>query len=172
MGFRIRTVGPGDFKALLDYDWTPLLRERDTIYMTLCHDQRRYCLAAEDEKGAALGYILAARSAEGGSIFVFHLHVERNSRRRGVGTRLLGALERRARRDGARRIWLLCPERVAGFYAARGFKRAEGILDPEAARHVQREKHAFVMAKTLARLQKEPVEGGQAGGPGRRRMNR
>jgi len=145
----IRRLAPADFSLLAGYDWSPLVAERDTIYLFLTQDHARYCFAAEDGAGGTLGLLVGARSADGLSVFLFHVHVKASARSRGVGTALVRELELTARADGVERIWLLSRAEARGFYERLGFREARGLLAPEAARYVQRAKRSVVMAKDL-----------------------
>jgi GNAT superfamily N-acetyltransferase len=147
--FRVRGLTAADFSALARYDWSPLVEERDTIYLFLTQDHARYCFAAEDERGGTLGYVIAARSAEGDSAFVFHVHVRPEHRGRGAGTALVKALESTARADGVRLLWLLAREKACGFYRRLGYAEADDVLHPDAVRYVRAVKRGRVMAKEL-----------------------
>ncbi|MCB1748753.1 MAG: GNAT family N-acetyltransferase [Gammaproteobacteria bacterium] len=52
-------------------------------------------------------------------------------RGQGIGTRLVGALEARARGAGVERLWLLT-ETAASFFAARGYRRVDRAAAPAA----------------------------------------
>ncbi len=151
--FRIRPLAPADFTALLRYDWSPLVAERDTVYLFLTRDHARYCLVAEEEAEAGnkrpLGYLVAARSCDGESAFVFQVHVRPERRREGVGTALVRELEETAARDGVRLVWFLARREARGFYSALGYLPSDELLDPEAAAYVARVKRTAVMAKRL-----------------------
>ena len=45
-GVSIRSLTPADFMALCRYDWSPLVSERDTVYLFITQDHARYCFAA------------------------------------------------------------------------------------------------------------------------------
>ncbi|MHC4251814.1 MAG: GNAT family N-acetyltransferase, partial [Planctomycetota bacterium] len=148
-GVRIRPLTPADFLSLCRYDWTPLVSERDTIYLFIAQDHARYCFAAEDERGRAIGYLVAAGSADGERAFVFHVHVRPDKRRRGIGTALVRSFEDAARTGGVRVIWLLARDRAKDFYSRLGYGPMEGFLDPAAAGYVKQAKRTGVMGKRL-----------------------
>lgn len=147
--FRVRRLTGADFKALMEYDWTPLVVERDTVYLYLLQDHGRYCLAAEDE-GGALGYLVAARSADSRAAFIFHVHVRPDRRRRGIGRALVRALEETAARDGVGLVWFLAREEARDFYSELGYRPSHDLLDPEARRYVSKVKRTMAMAKKLS----------------------
>jgi predicted N-acetyltransferase YhbS len=150
-GYRIRRLTPADFAALLDYDWDPLVRERDTIYLFLAQDHSSTSFVAEDDEGGAVGYVIAARSADGRAVFVFHLHVRRDRRREGIGRALMERLETAAGEAGVECIWLLANAKASRFYTHIGYVQSRKLLDPYAARHVIRVKNASVLTKEIAR---------------------
>ncbi len=153
--FRIRPLTPADFTALLRYDWSPLVAERDTVYLFLTRDHARYCLVAEDEAEAGnkrpLGYLVAARSSDGKAAFVFQVHVRPQRRREGVGTALVRKFEETAERDGVRLVWFLARREARGFYSALGYLPSDELLHPEAAAYVARAKRTTVMTKRLGK---------------------
>jgi ribosomal protein S18 acetylase RimI-like enzyme len=147
--FRIRHLGCGDFRAVSTYDWAPLVAERYTIYRFLTHDHSRYSLVAEDANGCALGYVVSVRSADGVRVFVFHVHVRPDSRRRGVGTALVRALEETAAADGVELIWFLASEKNRRFYSRLGYAVSDELLDAEARRYAATIKRTSVMSKRI-----------------------
>ena len=147
--FRVRALTGADFRAVSTYDWSPLVAERDTIYLFLAHDHSPYGLVAEDGKGRALGYVISARSADGSRVFVFHVHVRPAFRRKGIGTALMRALEEKAAADGVELVWFLANERAARFYSRLGYAVMNEILDEGARRHVTEVKRTSVMGKRL-----------------------
>ncbi|MHC4502896.1 MAG: GNAT family N-acetyltransferase [Planctomycetota bacterium] len=149
-GFHIRPLTGADFKELLRYDWSPLVVERDTVYLFLSRDHGRYCLVAEDEESRALGYLISARSSDGEAAFIFQVHVRKRARRRGVGSALVGELEKTARGGGADLVWFLAREEAQGFYSKLGYRPSGELLDPEALRYVTDVKRTTVMAKRLS----------------------
>jgi ribosomal protein S18 acetylase RimI-like enzyme len=150
----IRCLTPADFGALLQYDWHPLVRERDTIYLFLTQDHAQMSLVAEESGGEAAGYVIAARSADGKGAFVFHLHVRRGRRRRGIGRALMRRLEANAREMGVERVWLLAGLAAREFYERMGYVRSSSFLEHDAARQVRDVKNASVLVKEIV-----PAEG-------------
>ncbi len=148
-GVRIRPLTPTDFLALCRYDWEPLVAERDTIYLFVTQDHARYCFAAEDARGRAIGYVVAAGSGQGEAVFVFHVHVRADHRRRGVGASLVHALEEVARADGVSLVWFLARDRARDFYSRLGYGPMDEILSTGARRYVKSAKRTGVMGKRL-----------------------
>jgi GNAT superfamily N-acetyltransferase len=97
----IREINPDDFFLLNQLDWTPLPKERDSIYLILSVDQSGCSFIAEENK-EFLGVLLATRSADGRSVYVNQLLVSPFARRRGVGGQLLARLEKWATGKQAR----------------------------------------------------------------------
>jgi ribosomal protein S18 acetylase RimI-like enzyme len=147
---RIRQLDLKDFPALLEHDWSPLVRERDTIYLFLARDHGDCCFVAEDERAAPLGYAIGARSSDGESVFLFHVHVRPESRSRGVGSALMRHLERTARDRGVRHIWFLARDGISGFYARLGYNEIRGELPEDVTQYVRSVKASAVMQKELA----------------------
>ncbi len=148
-GVRIRSLTPADFLALCRYNWTPLVSERDTIYLFITQDHARYCFAAEDERGDVIGYLVAAGSADGTAAFIFHVHVRPGKRRRGIGSALVNAFEDAARSGAVRLVWLLAGDRSRDFYARLGYGPMDDLLHADAARYVTKAKRTGVMGKRL-----------------------
>jgi len=155
-GVRVRPLTPADFMALCRYDWSPLVSERDTVYLFLTQDHARYCFAAEDERGKAIGYLVAAGSASGDAVFVLHVHVRAKYRRRGIGGALVRALEETARSGRVDVVWFLARDRATDFYSHLGYGPLDDFLDPEAARYVRDWKRTGVMGKRLHFEGEEP----------------
>jgi ribosomal protein S18 acetylase RimI-like enzyme len=147
---RIRPLAFDDFGALLDYDWTPLVAERDTIYLFLCRDHASCSFVAEDEDGNALGYLVGGRSADGESVFLFHLHVRRAHRRRGIGTALMRKMEDVAANGGVETVWLLARDRAERFYARLGYSERISDLPGVVLRHVQHVKATKIFEKSIS----------------------
>ncbi len=156
--FRIRRLTPADFRALLRYDWDPLVKERDTIYLFLTQDHPSMCFVAEEAEGKPVGYVVAARSADGKAAFIFHLHVRRDRRGRGIGRALMEHFEAGAREAGVGCIWLLAGERARGFYARIGYSESRDLLHPDAVKHMRSVKNASVLFKRIG-----PPDGPNAG---------
>jgi len=155
-GVRIRPLTPDDFMALCRYDWSPLVSERDTVYLFITQDHARYCFAAEDERGKAIGYLVAAGSTGGDAVFVLHVHMRSKYRRRGVGGALVRALEEAARSGRVEVIWFLARDSATGFYSHLGYGPLDDLLHPEAQRYVRDWKRAGVMGKRLEANDAEP----------------
>ena len=145
-GYRIRRLTPADFGALLEYDWDPLVCERDTIYLFLTQDHSSTSFVAQDDEGGAVGYVIAARSAD---VFVFHLHVRRDRRGQGIGRALMERIEAVAGEAGVERVWLLANAKASRFYTHIGYVQSRELLDPQAARHVRSVKNASVLIKEI-----------------------
>jgi GNAT superfamily N-acetyltransferase len=79
---------------------------------------------AADEGGRIVGYA-ARRGREVTAVFVLPSRV-----RRGLGTRLLAAVERRAARSGARSVFVRAAPGAVAFYEARGYRPAGRVRVP------------------------------------------
>ena len=156
----IRNLTPADFPGILQLPYTPLIRERDTIYLILAQDHGRFCFVAEAEAGAKsetknqanddeqpLGVLLALGAADVSSVFVLKLWIRADHRGQGIGSRLLDGLEAAAGRAGVRRIWLLATDSALDFYQERGYSQSLNTLAPEAARYVREVKGTPVLVK-------------------------
>lgn len=143
---KIRGLKRNDFFLLNRMDWSPLPKERDSIYLILSVDQSGCSFIAEDESGV-LGVILCTRSCDGDSVYVNHIRVSGSTRRRGVGGRLLARLESWARRVGVKRIWLLCQDETVSWYKARGYRESGGFLTPELREYLRETKKVHVFLK-------------------------
>ena len=143
----VRGLEPGDLPGLLAHDFSPLVTERDTIYLIVARDHGGVSAVAELD-GKPAGFALGVRSADGKSVFLLQLHVRSELRRRGIGTRLLHELEGRARSLGVERVWLLTTL-ARSLYEKRGYSSSLGVLDPEALRYVRRVKRSLVLSKRL-----------------------
>ena len=147
---RIRPLALDDFSALVEYDWAPLIAERDTIYLFLARDHASCSFVAEDEDGNALGYLVGGRSADGASVFLFHVHVRSEHRRRGIGTALMTKMEDAAARAGAVKVWLLARTRVERFYARLGYTECTSGLPKAIRSYVQHVKASKVLEKSIS----------------------
>ena len=143
----VRGLEPRDLPGLLSYDFSPLIAERDTIYLIVSRDHAEVSAVAELD-GRPAGFVLGMRSADGDSVFLLQLHVRRELRRRGIGTRLLHELERRARELGVKRVWLFTTL-ARSFYEKRGYAASADVLDPEALGYVMSVKTSLVLSKDL-----------------------
>jgi GNAT superfamily N-acetyltransferase len=141
---RIRNCTQEDFFKLWEMDWTPLPKERDTIYLILTIEHCGLSFVAEDGHGAWLGVLLASRSTDGDSCFLNHLLVMRPAREKGVGSALVRHLQRICTDIGVRRIWLFTKERNRRFYRRLGFNEDSTLLVPSVAEYT-RAKKGFVM---------------------------
>jgi GNAT superfamily N-acetyltransferase len=130
--------------------------ERDTVYLFLVRDHAELSRVAEAEGSPPLGYLVAARSADGESAFIFHVHVSEGRRSAGVGTALVRDFEEGARALGVRLAWFLAARGSVAFYERLGYAPDPGALPPDLARYVREAKHSIVMSKRLGRT-------GQAG---------
>ena len=150
----IRNLTPADFPGLLQLPYTPLIKERDTIYLILAQDHGRFCFVAEaesknqaNEDEQPLGVLLALGAADVSSVFVLKLWIRADHRGQGIGSQLLDGLEAAAERAGVRRIWLLATDSALDFYQERGYSQSLNTLAPEAARYVREIKHTPVLVK-------------------------
>lgn len=146
-GLEVRGLEGGDVRGLLAYDFSPLITERDTIYLIVARDHGGVSARAELD-GKPAGFALGVRSADGKAVFLLQLHVRRELRRRGIGTRLLRELENRARALGVERVWLLTTL-ARSFYEKRGYSSSPDVLDPEALAYVRGVKRSLVLSKKL-----------------------
>ena len=143
----VRGLKPRDLPGLLAYDFAPLITERDTIYLIVSSDHGEVSAVAELD-GRVAGFCLGVRSADGRSVFLLQLHVRKELRRGGIGTRLLEELEARARKFGVRRVWLLTTL-ARSFYEKRGYAPSSDVLDPGSLAYVLSVKRSLVLSKEL-----------------------
>ncbi len=143
----VRGLEPRDLPALLSYDFSPLITERDTIYLIVSRDHAEVSAVAE-LGGKVAGLVLGMRSADGRSVFLLQLHVRRELRRKGIGTRLLEEFERRARELGVRRVWLFTTL-ARSFYEKRGYAASADVLDPGMLAYVLSAKKSLVLSRAL-----------------------
>ena len=142
---KIRTCTQNDFFKLWGMDWTPLPKERDTIYLILTVEHSRLCFVAEDREGAWQGVLLASRSTDGSSCFLNHLLVMSPARSKGVGSALVEHLKDRCAEIGIRRIWFFTGENNRRFYRRLGFEEDSSFLEPPVAEYARLHKN-LVMA--------------------------
>lgn len=142
---RIRKLRKKDFFLFNRMDWSPLPKERDSIYLVLSLDQADCSFVAEEE-GEFLGVILCTRSADGRSVYVNHICVKKEARKKGVGKKLVARLESYAARQGVQRIWLFCWDELRNWYESQGYRESYAFLGPELTDYVRNVKkaHAFV----------------------------
>lgn len=112
----IRTARPEDLTAI-----RKLLRTCDLPHEDLTPAHLRHFLVARDEKGLKGTVGLELRK---GAALLRSLAVTRAARDQGLGTRLVDAVESRARRQDAHTIYLLTTT-AAGYFAARGYEPIE-----------------------------------------------
>ncbi len=157
---RIRKLRKEDFPLLNGLDWSPLPKERDTIYLLLAVEQGGLSWVAEEEDGAFLGVVLATGSPDGRSVYVNHFLVSEPARGRGVGSRLFERFERGAVRRGARRIWLLCRDELLEWYGRRGYRESYRFLGQENERYLRQVKrvHALVKYPSPGRARSGPAQ--------------
>ena len=145
---KIRHLTANDFFLLYSMDWSPLPRERDSIYLTLSVGQSA-CSYIAEEAGELLGVILCTRSCDGLSVYVNHIRVSEPARGKGVGGKLLLRLERWAGRAGVKRIWLLCQDETVGWYRERGYRENGAFLTPEIRAYLRETKKVHVFQKKM-----------------------
>ena len=143
---RIRKLKKKDFFLFNEMDWSPLPKERDSIYITLTIDQADCSFVAEEE-GEFLGVILCTRSANGQSIYVNHIWVKEEARKKGVGRKLMARLEQYAARQGVRRIWLFCWDELIDWYRNQGYRESHAFLSPELKEYVRNVKRVRAFVK-------------------------
>ena len=146
---RIRNLTVDDFFLLNELDWTPLPRERDSIYLTIALDQQPCSFVAEDENGEFLGVLLASRGAGGDSIYINHLLVAPVARKLGLGSKLMAEVEKYAAGAGVRRIWFHCQDETVDYYQAKGYRESYQFLSPELERYLRETKRVHTMFKLL-----------------------
>ena len=128
---RIRNCTQEDFFKLLEMDWAPLPKERDTIYLILTIEHSELSFVAEDDRGTWLGVLLASRSTDGNSCFLNHLLVMSSARSKGVGSALVKHLQR---------IWFFTIENNRRFYQRLGFKEDSTFLEASLAEYARAQK--------------------------------
>ena len=136
----IRNCRQEDFFTLWEMDWTPLPKERDTIYLVLTVEHSELSFVAEDGLGTWMGLLLASRSADGNSCFLNHLLVMSPVRCRGVGSALVNHLRQRCTDIGVRRIWFFTNENNRRFYERLGFRDDNSFLETAVAEYARRHK--------------------------------
>jgi GNAT superfamily N-acetyltransferase len=141
MNVNIRPATTADLDALVDLlvelfsieaDFSPdPVRQRRGLQLMLADPERRRVLVAERE-GAVAGMVtgqLLVSTAEGGlSLLVEDMIVRRSERGRGLGRRLLDAIQEWAQQRGATRAQLLADAGNApalGFYCREGWRRTQ-----------------------------------------------
>ena len=146
---RIRNLKQEDFTRLWEMDWSPLIKERDSIYLVIAVDQQGTSFVAEDEDGNWLGVLLVTRSADGASCYVNHLLVRGEAREKGVGSALVERLKEACRSLGIRRIWFLTSEKTRGFYERLGFQVDFSYFCESVSEHIQKQKRVLAMKLDL-----------------------
>jgi len=137
---RIRNCTQEDFFKLLEMDWAPLPKERDTIYLILTIEHSELSFVAEDDRGTWLGVLLASRSTDGNSCFLNHLLVMSSARSKGVGSALVKHLQRICTEIGVQRIWFFTIENNRRFYQRLGFKEDSTFLEASLAEYARAQK--------------------------------
>ena len=137
---RIRNCTQEDFFKLLEMDWAPLPKERDTIYLILTIEHSELSFVAEDDRGTWLGVLLASRSTDGNSCFLNHLLVMSSARSKGVGSALVKHLQRICAEIGVQRIWFFTIENNRRFYQRLGFKEDSTFLEASLAEYARAQK--------------------------------
>ena len=143
----IRNLKTDDFFLLNEMDWTPLPKERDSIYLTMAVDQQPCSFIAEDDGGGFLGVLLASRG--GDSIYINHLLIAPEARKLGLGSRLMAALEEYALGAGVSRIWFHCQDETVAYYQGKGYEENYDFLSPELKKYLREKKQVHTMVKRL-----------------------
>ena len=94
----------------------------------------RYCLVAQDERGR----VIATAALDGSELATFFVLPEQQGR--GVGARLLDALERHARESGIAKIEVKSSLGGVPFYERRGYERTGAVIDDAVGRRIVLEK--------------------------------
>jgi len=151
MPIAIRNIEQKDFPALWKMDWSPLIKERDSIYLIIAVDQSPVSFIAYDEESPDnwLGILLATRSGNGKSCYINHLLVMPEARGKGVGSALVEKLVEEGRNLGIEKIWFMTAENNRKFYEKLGFKVDYSILDDTIANYVRNVKNAFAMWRSI-----------------------
>jgi GNAT superfamily N-acetyltransferase len=95
--------------------------------------RERFCLVAVQQ-----GRIIGTAAIEGQQVATFFVHPE--VQRQGVGTALLGALERLAHRKGLPRLVVEASLTGTSFYEARGYHRTGRLIEGAAGGQIELEK--------------------------------
>ena len=143
---QIRNLRKDDFFLLNQMDWTPLPKERDSIYLFLALDQTDCSFVAE-EGSRFLGVLLCTRSSDGKSIYVNHLLVDNKVRKKGVGGKLLKRLHEFAEKAAVERIWLLAYDDLKEYYERQGYREAYEFLSPELKEYLHNQKKSLAFVK-------------------------
>jgi putative acetyltransferase len=93
----------------------------------------RHCLVAEEG-----GRVIGTAARDGAELVTFFVHADAQGR--GVGTRLLGALEDEARAAGVARLTVEASVTGAPFYEQRGYRRTGRTVDGTAGVQIAMEK--------------------------------
>ncbi|HHN45820.1 MAG TPA: GNAT family N-acetyltransferase [Planctomycetes bacterium] len=150
MALAIRNLVQSDFSTLWKMDWSPLIKERDSIYLILAVDQCPVSFVAYDDKSDKwLGVLLATRSADGLACYINHLLVMPDARGMGIGSALVKRLAEDGAGLGIRKIWFFTSEKNRPFYEKLGFTEDFSFFDGPVKRYVQEIKNALSMSCTL-----------------------
>ncbi|MBT4512331.1 MAG: GNAT family N-acetyltransferase [Chloroflexi bacterium] len=143
----IRNLRVEDFFLLNELDWSPLPKERDSIYLLMALEQQPCSFVAQDDEGTFLGVLLASRGANGDSIYLNHLLVHQNARGLGLGSRLMAALDDYAVQAGVAQIWLLCESETIDYYQSKGYAESYKYLTQELEQYLLTKKRVHRMVK-------------------------
>ena len=144
----IRNVRISDFFRFNAMDWSPLPRERDSIYLLICASQAGCSFVAE-ESGEFLGVLLATRSADGRAVYCNHLLVAESARGGGVGSALIERFESSAAAAGIETIWFHCQSETVEYYQKKGYRESYELF-PELEDYLRRTKKVHTMVKHIA----------------------
>jgi ribosomal protein S18 acetylase RimI-like enzyme len=163
MNITIRHLRAEDFPAIARINYAPLIRERDTIYLVLAQDHRRFSFVAQDATGRLQGVALGLGAADASAVFLLNLWLAPAARHQGVGSMLMDCVEDAAARAGAQRVWMLSTDPAVDFYRRRGYRQTTDFLAGAAADYVARVKATPVLMK---HLEAPPADGGREVAPG------
>ncbi|MBN1807569.1 MAG: GNAT family N-acetyltransferase [Planctomycetes bacterium] len=150
MSIAIRNIEQEDFARIWEMDWSPLIKERDSIYLVIAVDQAPLSFVACDEDtGEWLGVLLCSRSGNGLSCYINHLLVMERARGKGIGSRLVQSLIDQCGVLGVRRIWFFTSERNRVFYERLGFSEDFSFFSPAVYNYVTTEKMALAMSREV-----------------------
>jgi N-acetylglutamate synthase-like GNAT family acetyltransferase len=147
---RIRNLNKDDFFLLNGMDWTPLPKERDSIYLFLALDQPDCSFIAEED-GEFQGVLLCTSSSDGKSIYVNHLLVNSKIRKKGVGGKLMEHLHEYAGKAGLERVWLMTQEDLRGYYEKFGYRESYDFLSPGLKEYLNSQKKVLAFVKYFSK---------------------
>jgi len=143
----IRNIRIDDFFRFNRMDWSPLPKERDSIYVIICANHAECSFIAEEE-GEFVGVLLATRSADGEAVYCNHLLVAEKARQKGVGGRLIERLETYAAQAGIGTIWFHCQDETVEYYQSKGYRESYELF-PELKDYLRETKKVHTMVKHL-----------------------